>query len=102
VNLIAVWQGLPASVREPIRSGLVSFAFSVQTAGLVLIGAAAQAGDVGSPGDLLHYVHDHWWGVTIALILPTAYRARQGAIRASNTVQLAGGASAVVTPPKGT
>lgn len=99
--MIASWSTLPSSVKEPLKSAAVATALSIQTAFLVLVGAAAQAGQVGSPGDLAAYVASHWWGVAIGFILPAAYRARQGATAAANTVQLAGGVSAVITQPKG-
>lgn len=99
--MIAWWLALPTAIRNPIQSGLVATAFSVQTAFLVLVGAAAQAGAVASPGDLLAYVGSHWWGVAIGFVLPAAYRARQGSIAAANTVPISGGGTAVISVPKG-
>ena len=96
------WAGLPASVREPIKSAIISASLALQTAFLVLTGAAAQAGQIGDPGTLLHYYSAHWWGVAVGLVLPAAYRARQGRVAAENTVSLPNGVSAVLIPPKGT
>lgn len=97
------WQSLPPTVREPCRSAIVASTFALQTAFLVLVGAAAQAGAVGSPAELFHYICTHWWGVALGFVLPAAYRARQGSVAANSTVQLPSGAVAVITPPpKGT
>ena len=95
------WQNLPASIREPVKSAAVSAFFALQTAFLVLVGAAAQAGQIGSPQELVHYFVTHWWGVAVGLVLPAAYRARQGRVVAASTVQLPSGATAVITQPKG-
>jgi hypothetical protein len=95
------WQLLPSQVRSPIKSGLVATFFALQTAFLVLVGAAAQAGQIGDPLTLLHYFSAHWWGVAVGLVLPAAYRARQGRVAAENTVNLPNGGSAVLIPPKG-
>lgn len=100
--MIAYWAGLPAEIREPIRSAIVAMALALQTALLVLVGAAAQAGSIASPGDLWAYIGSHWWGVAIGFVLPAAYRARQGRVAAINTVPIAGGGTAILTPPKGT
>lgn len=96
------WQRLPPSVREPIKSAIVAIAISVQTCFFALLGAAVQAGAAGSPQDLLCYIWTHAWGVAIGIILPAAYRARQGRVAAQNTVNLPNGVSAVLIPPKGT
>ena len=95
------WQSLPSQVRSPIKSALVAIGISLQTAFLVLTGAAAQAGQIGDPLTLLHYFSAHWWGVAVGLVLPAAYRARQGRVAAENTVNLPNGGSAVLIPPKG-
>jgi hypothetical protein len=39
--------------------------------------------------------------VAVGLVLPAAYRARQGRVAAENTVNLPNGGSAVLIPPKG-
>lgn len=97
------WQSIPTSIREPIKSAIVAASLALQTAFLVLVGAAAQAGALGSPAELIHYIGSHWWGVAIGFVLPAAYRARQGSVAAASTVQLPSGAIAVITPPpKGT
>ena len=93
------WNALPSSIREPVKSAIIASGIALQTAFLVLVGAAAQAGQIDSPATLAHYFCTHWWGVAIGLILPAAYRARQGHIAANSTVQLPSGATAVITPP---
>ena len=93
------WNTVPSAIREPIKSAIVASFFALQTAFLVLVGAAAQAGQVGSPAELLHYCCTHWWGVALGFILPAAYRARQGRVASVSTVQLPSGAKAVITPP---
>jgi hypothetical protein len=95
------WTSLPPAIREPIRSGFVAISIALQTAFFVLVGAAAQAGQIGTPTELLHYGCTHWWGVAVGLVLPAAYRARQGRVAADNTVPLPNGGSAVLIPPKG-
>ena len=95
------WNDLPPAIREPIKSAVVAIAISVQTCFFALLGAAVQAGAAGSPQDLLCYIWTHAWGVAIGIILPAAYRARQGRVAAENTVYLPNGVSAVLTPPKG-
>lgn len=95
------WADIPLSIREPIKSGVISFGLSLQNAVLVLIGAAAADGQIGSPGALWAYCASHWWGVALAFILPVAYRAKLASDRAANTVQLPSGGTAVITPPKG-
>jgi len=44
-----------------------------------------------------------WWGIFIGTFFGVGpyYRAKQGAIAATNTVTLADGTKAVITPPKG-
>jgi hypothetical protein len=107
MNVVALWQGLPAAWQEGIRRASVSAGLSLQTGFLVLVGAAAQANQVGSPGALFHYILGNWWSVAIALILPLAFRARQGVVAAANTVTLGpspgfpSGGKAVVTETKG-
>ena len=93
------WESIPPPIREPIKSAIVASFFALQTAFLVLVGAAAQAGALGSPAELVQYITSHWWGVAIGFVLPAAYRARQGSIAANSTVQLPSGAKAVITPP---
>lgn len=95
------WQRLPPETKEPIKSAIVSTGLALQTAAFALLGAAVQAGEASDPGALARYFIAHWWGVAIGLILPAAYRARQGKIAAENTVNLPNGASAVLIPPKG-
>jgi hypothetical protein len=86
---------------EPLKSALFSAALALQTALLTLVGAAAAEGHVSSPADLWAYLVGHWWAALLGIVLPAAYRARQKSIAVANTIQLAGGASAVITPSKG-
>lgn len=102
MTLWAYWQSLPSAIREPIKSGIVATSFALQTGCFVLLGAAVQAGQADTPADTLAYFAGHWWGVAIGILLPAAYRARQGRVAAENTVNLPNGGSAVLIPPKGT
>lgn len=101
MSLWEQWQQIPPSIREPIKSAVVSISLALQTAFFVLLGAAVQAGQADSPSDFLHYACKHWWGVAIGLVLPAYYRAQQGRRAAENTVALPNGGSAVLIPPKG-
>jgi hypothetical protein len=101
MTIWARWESIPTAIREPIKSGFIASFFALQTAFLVLVGAAAQAGQIGTPVELTHYFCTHWWGVAIGLLLPAAYRARQGKVAADNTVPLPNGGSAILIPPKG-
>lgn len=95
------WQSLPSQIREPVKSAVIATTLSAQTAFWVLLGAAVQAGSANDPQTLLTYFWNHAWGVAIGVVLPAAYRARQGRIAAENTVALPNGSSAVLIPPKG-
>jgi hypothetical protein len=97
----AWWGGLPASIREPLKSAIVATGIALQTAFFVLLGAAVQAGQAGDPLTLLRYFWAHAWGVAIGILLPAAYRARQSSVNTANTVNLPNGASAILIPPKG-
>ena len=85
-----------------MKRAAVALALATQTAFLIVIGNAAQAGAIGSPQDLWSYFTGHWWGLAVGFLLPAAFRARQGRVAAQNTVNLPNGGSAVLIPPKGT
>ena len=80
MNPVAWWESLPASVREPCKSATVATGMGLQNGALVLVGAAAADGHLTSPLDLVTYCAGHWWGVAVGVLLPAAYRARQGFI----------------------
>ncbi len=95
----AWWEGIPAPIREPIRSATVSASFTVQTAFWMLLGAAAQDGHCTSPADFAGYAWTHSWGCLIAVLLPTAYRAKQGFDAATKTVSTDASFSTPQPPP---
>ena len=102
--LYAFWMGIPAPVREPIKSAVVSFSWSLQNlaAGLYA-GYVVLQNNLGQPqtfGGFLHFVAQTWF-VTAAGLLAAAYRARQAHDRVNNTVPVASGGSAVLSaaPP---
>ena len=85
--LYAWWNAIPAAIREPIRSAAVSGSWTVQTAFWVLLGAASSDGANDTPQHFLQYIGGHYWGVIVGILLPTAYRARQGFLAATSVVQ---------------
>jgi hypothetical protein len=74
----AWWEAIPAPVREPIKSACVSAGWTLQTAFWMLFGSASQDGHNTSPADFAGYAWTHGWGIFVGILLPTAYRARQG------------------------
>jgi hypothetical protein len=92
---------LPAPWRGSISNATSSVLLTGQTAFWVLLGCAAAANAVDTPGDTLHYFSNHWYGIMIGIILPTAYRARQGYEHAQ-TVQSLQDSPPLLAPAKGT
>ena len=103
MNPIAWWNALPATTREPIQSFVVSSALAIQSTTVAAFAVGYGLGLCGSPEATLHFFGTAWWGIFIGTFFGVGpyYRAKQGAIAATNTVTLADGTKAVITPPKG-
>jgi hypothetical protein len=80
------WFGIPAPIREPIRSAAVSTAWGLQIGACTLVGAGIVEGYASSPQALAGYCVTHWWGTFVGLIGPALYRARQGRLAATSVV----------------
>jgi len=93
------YNGIPAPIREPARSAVVSSAWGLQGAVVTLIGAAAADGQAGSPGSTWHYLLLHWWGAALGIILPAYYRAQQGFKASTQTVSTSSSVSVPQPPP---
>jgi hypothetical protein len=88
------WNGIPAPIREPIRSAAVSAAFGLSTAIATLWGAYF-ADHSDWAGFFRYLASPHSVGA-IAVCIAAAYRARQGFRAATQTVST----SAAVSVPQ--
>ena len=95
------WEGIPSPIREPIRSAAVTVGLSTQLTFWLLFGAAAQDGHLTSPLDFIGYCWTHAWGAVVGILLPIAYRSRQGFASATKTMTTDSYVSVpIVAPPK--
>lgn len=103
MNPVKWWFSLPSGIREPVQSFVVSTGMGLWTATTTAVGVGWIYGHCNTFPDTLTYLGTTWWFIVLAAVFGIGpfYRAKQGAVAAANTVQLAGGASAVITPSKG-
>ena len=91
------WWALPAALRSYVISTCLGLWSTTTTA----VGIGYIYGHCGTFGDTMAYLGNTWWFIVLAALFGIGpfYRAKQGATAAANTVQLAGGATAVITSP---
>lgn len=98
------WNGLTPAVREPIKSYVVSTALALQSTFQTAFGIGYGLGLCSTPDTAWHYVTSPTvlFSVFAGVFFGVGpyHRARQGYVAAENTVPIAGGGTAVITPPK--
>lgn len=97
--LYGSWMGVPAAVREPVRSAVVSLGFGLQNIAFALYGGyAVYAGELHVDQSLHGFLAfcGKAWFVTLGATLSAAYRAKQSAKNVANTIALDDGSQAVV------
>ncbi len=115
MSLWTWYESIPASIREPVRSAVVSSALGLWTALTTSAGIALSDGSLSTPTSTFSWVQEHYWGILIGFVVGASasatHRAQQAQARVANTVTLAGGttladgspitegSTVVVTPP---
>src|ERR1700734_3403579 len=99
------WENLPSSVGEPIKSYVGSTALALQATVQTAFGIGYGLGLCTTPDAAWHYFTAPavWFGILAGVFggVGPYHRARQGLVAAENTVPIAGGGTAVISPPKG-
>lgn len=99
------WSRLPSTIREPIKSYVVSNLLALQSTTQTAFSIGYGLGLCGTPDAAWHYITTPavWFGILIGVFggVGPYHRLRQGYVAAENTVPIAGGGTAVITPPKG-
>lgn len=97
MNVRALWEAIPASIRQPFKSWLVSGLLGLQptASGALVGGATAHAVDLSNFSSCVHYLSITWWGIFLGAFFAIGplYRAKQGSDAAKTLV---------VTPPNST
>jgi hypothetical protein len=76
--MIAWWQSLPAPVRAAIVNTWPTFILTSQTVLVTIVVCASNANALGTPQSTFAYIEKNWWSIFIAIVLPLAFRSRQG------------------------
>jgi hypothetical protein len=94
------WISLPTTWREPLRSYLVSSLLGLWPTIRTALSIGVSLGIVTSFSTALHFLAVNAFLLVLGVFfdLGPYYRARQGRTAAANTVELAGGAKAVLIP----
>lgn len=99
------WNGLSPAVREPIKSYVVSTLLALQSTTQTAFSVGYGLGLCGTPDAAWHYITSPAviGGILFGVFggVGPYHRARQGYVAAENTVPIAGGGTAVITPAKG-
>lgn len=103
--LVALWVGLPPTLKEPIREVMKVIGNSILVIGATLYSFASVTPVPGHPAErytdtaqlFFGYCFQAWWGVCVGLAYPMATRVREGYLRGLNTAALPNGQQVVIT-----